>query len=440
MTTLRADDIDRARARPFPAARSEWTPVPAIGTDVHARVWDGPAAAAPIVLVAGLGVSSRYWVRLGRRLSTRGRVLAPDLPGFGRTPSVPGTRWPAGPDVREQADQLLAWMDAGGIGRAVLFGHSVGCQTVVDLATRYPARAARVILAAPPFEPGRRSLAVCLPRLALGAFFEVTSLPLLLVAEYATTGPARAIQQARRSMGYPMERVLPSLSVPTLVVHGALDPLVSRRWVERVAALVPGATLVEVDRVGHAMHYSAATVTAEVTDRFLRDDLEVSQVCPPDDPTHDRSGPPQPISPTWHRRFDLAAAALALVLPRALKWGPQSRRVLAVAAAASVANHLVTDEATTDPRRLPMVTHAAVDVVSGVGLLIAAATSLRRTVAAGRWAVALFGLHQLVAAALTAKPTGGARICSRGSAARVRTGRRPAMLRGDADRDVDADG
>ncbi len=138
------------------AGRSEWTAVPAIGVTFHARVWDGPGT--PVVLVAGLGVSSRYWVRLGRRLGGRSGVLAPDLPGFGRTPPPPGSRWPAGPDVREQADQLVAWMDARGIARAVLVGHSVGCQTVVDVAVRFPGRVDRVVLAAPPFEPGRRSL------------------------------------------------------------------------------------------------------------------------------------------------------------------------------------------------------------------------------------------------------------------------------------------
>jgi predicted alpha/beta hydrolase family esterase len=367
-------------------------------------------------------------------------VLAPDLPGFGRTPPPPQARWPAGPDVREQADQLLAWMEARGIGRAVLFGHSVGCQTVVDVATRFPDRVERVILAAPPFEPGRRSLAVSLPRLALGALFEVVSLPLLLGVEYGTAGPARAIQQALRSMDDPVERKLPHVPVPTLVIHGALDPLVSRPWVERVAALVPLSTLVEVQRVGHAMHYSAATVTAAVVTRFLRDDLADAVLVPADDPQRDPFGPPQPISPAWHGRLDLAMVVLALVFPSALRWGPQTRRVLTAAATASVANNLVTDRGTVDCRRLPMVTHAAIDVASGVSLLVAATTTLRREPPAGRWATAAFGLYHLVAAALTAKPTGGARVCRQAAAGRVRTARGPAMLARDADRDVDANG
>ena len=68
------------------------------------------------MLVHGLALSSRYMVPLGRRLAARGYdVLAPDLPGFGRTRKPAGSGWPGGPNVREQADQLLAWMDACGI-------------------------------------------------------------------------------------------------------------------------------------------------------------------------------------------------------------------------------------------------------------------------------------------------------------------------------------
>jgi 2-hydroxy-6-oxonona-2,4-dienedioate hydrolase len=338
----------------------ERTPVAALGVTVHARAWGEPDGRPPLVLVAGLGVSSRYWVRLGRRLAAAGwAVLAPDLPGFGRTAPPPDVPWPAGPSPSEQADQLLAWMDARGLGRVVLVGHSVGCQTVVDLATRFPARVARLIIAAPPFEPGRRSLPVSLVRLAAAALFEVPSLPPLLVAEYATAGAPRAIQQALRSMDYPIERALPRVAVPTLVIHGRLDPLVSRGWAGAVTQLLPGAALVEVERAGHAIHYSAAAVTAGVIDRFLRGQLDGPPtidgdvVVAADDPRHDPLGPPQPIP--------------------------------AVA-----------------PAAVPMVVVASVAAAAGVGMLVAGIARRRRSMAA-------VALSVLAVAILTAKPTGPAR-------------------------------
>jgi pimeloyl-ACP methyl ester carboxylesterase len=368
--------------------RSEWTATPLLRVQIHARVWNGTTPAAPLVLVAGLGVSSRYWVRLGRRLAGERTVIAPDLPGFGRTPPPPGVRWPAGPDVREQADHLLAWMDARGIGRAVLCGHSVGCQTVVDLTTRCPHRVERVILAAPPFEPGRRSLAVSLPRLALGALFEVVSLPPLLGLEYGSAGPARAIQQAVRSMDYPMETRLPRIAVPTLVIHGQFDPLVSRRWAGEVARLVPRASLVVVEGVGHAMHYSAAAVTAAVVDRFLGDRLD--EPVARDDPQLDPLGPPQPLSPAGHDRLNRAVGMAAIVLPTAV-------RVPAVIAACA-----------TMPG-VPAVTRTALDGACGLAALLAAAIALRRQRRSVRLVAVMLGVYLIAVACLTAKPTGPAR-------------------------------
>ena len=378
----------------------ERTAVPALRVDVFARSW-GDVSATPLVLVAGLGASSRYWVRLGRRLAAAGHgVVASDLPGFGRTAAVPGG--PVGPDVRELADQLVAWMDARQIGRAVLVGHSVGCQAVVDVAARFPGRVDRVVLMAPPFEPGRRSLAVCLPRLAAGAAFEAVSLPPLLAREYGSTGPARAIVQAVRSMDYPMEQMLPRVAAATLVVHGQFDPLVSRRWAGTVARLLRRPSLVVVGRVGHAMHYSAAAVTAGVVDRFVRGDLDgrspAGVLVPRDDPRRDPQGPPQPISLGLLAAVDVVAAALAVAVPP-----PRARRLLGTVAAVTLAG-----DALAAAGRLPMVTRGAAGAACGLGLLVAAVRSRDRPSA--RWATAAFGLYHLAAAALVAKPTGPARL------------------------------
>ena len=398
-------------------------PVPAIGVSVHARTWDGPAE-PPVVLVAGLGVSSRYWVRFGRRLAGRWRVLAPDLPGFGRTRRTPGVRWPGGPDAREQADQLLAWMDAWSVRRAVLIGQSVGCQAVVDLAGRFPDRVERLVLMAPPFGPGRRTFGVCLPLLMLGAWFEVPSLLPLLLVEYGSAGLPRAVQQAWRAMREPFEAKLSAVTVPTLVVHGEYDTVASRQWAERVAARLPRAALVVVDRVGHAMHYSAAAVTAAVVADFLNDALpeagDGAAVVPVDDPRHDPHGPPQPLSPAVHGVLDYVAAAVTMGVSRRPGYGRRTRRLLAAAVAFNVVSNAASDHRAAVVRRLPMVTHASSDVGVGAALIVAAATWLRRERPAERWAVAAYGAFHIAAAALTAKPTGPVRSAGRSGRGELR--------------------
>ncbi|MGY1704579.1 alpha/beta fold hydrolase [Geodermatophilus sp. SYSU D00697] len=81
---------------PLPAPRSVWTDIPDAGR-VHARAWDGTAegGGVPVVLLHGLGLSSRHLVPLGARLARLGhRVLVPDLPGFGRSPVRPAAGGP----------------------------------------------------------------------------------------------------------------------------------------------------------------------------------------------------------------------------------------------------------------------------------------------------------------------------------------------------------
>lgn len=56
-----------------------------LGGPVHYVEWDGPGERT-FVLVHGLGGSHLNWVRVGEGLARHGRVLAPDLAGFGRTP------------------------------------------------------------------------------------------------------------------------------------------------------------------------------------------------------------------------------------------------------------------------------------------------------------------------------------------------------------------
>jgi 3-oxoadipate enol-lactonase len=47
---------------------------------------------------------------------------------------------------------------------------------------------------------------------------------------------------------------LPRLRVPTLVVHGALDQLAPPAGAEDLARLIPGAQLLVIPEVGHAVN------------------------------------------------------------------------------------------------------------------------------------------------------------------------------------------
>ncbi len=97
-----------------------------------------------IVLLHGFGTVGAVWDHLAAALSSGHRVTVPDLPGHGGSIAWPG----AGP-AKVAADAVLATMDARGITRAHLCGHSMGGAVAALAALGAPDRIASLTLLAP---------------------------------------------------------------------------------------------------------------------------------------------------------------------------------------------------------------------------------------------------------------------------------------------------
>lgn len=103
----------------------------------------------PVLLLHGLGGSNRYWSADYDALGQRGRLVVPDLLGFGSSPK-PATGYTADAHVAA----LVATLDWLGIDEPVLVGaHSVGGLVALALAARHPARVAGIVAAGPPLYP-----------------------------------------------------------------------------------------------------------------------------------------------------------------------------------------------------------------------------------------------------------------------------------------------
>ncbi|MEE8499632.1 MAG: acetoin dehydrogenase dihydrolipoyllysine-residue acetyltransferase subunit, partial [Kiloniellales bacterium] len=101
----------------------------------------GEGTGAPIVLVHGFGGDLNNWLFNQPDLAQSHCVYALDLPGHGRSGKDVG----AG-DLGVLSDALGAFLDALGIGRAHLVGHSLGGAVVLALALRHPETAASLTL------------------------------------------------------------------------------------------------------------------------------------------------------------------------------------------------------------------------------------------------------------------------------------------------------
>ncbi|WP_170121219.1 alpha/beta fold hydrolase [Geodermatophilus tzadiensis] len=369
----------------------------------------------PVVLLHGLGLSSRYLVPLGRRLAALGHdVLAPDLPGFGRSPRDPHTRWPGGPDVARQTEHLVAWLDAAGITRATFFGNSIGSQVAVELAVRHPERVERLVLSGPTPDPRYRRPWKQYPQVLRNMAFEVPTLQALFQVEYLSTGVARMVQQLVRSADDPVELRLPDVKASTLVVRGRHDRTLSQEWAEQVTRLLPDGRLAVVEGAAHNAHYSAPDVSARLVAAFLAGELDAAGAA--GDPVVPRSQPGDPLAARRpvparaHAALDVLTTAALLTVPRTRPWGPRTRALLTAFGAAGLADTLLTDHPAGLVRRIPLPVHLNLEASAGLQLLLAAATWLRGEPAAGRRAVAAQGLFELLRAGASYAPAGPARL------------------------------
>ena len=110
------------------------------GIPLHLLEWepDEPGDAAPMLLLHGLSSNAHYWDRLATHLGDR-RLVALDQRGHGltgRPPHLPPM--PAGLAMEELIDDAALVIEALGLGRPVLAGHSWGATVALELAARRP--------------------------------------------------------------------------------------------------------------------------------------------------------------------------------------------------------------------------------------------------------------------------------------------------------------
>jgi pimeloyl-ACP methyl ester carboxylesterase len=136
------------------------------GLEVHLLLHDAapgvPDDAPTQLLVHGLGGAATNWLEVIGRLAEHGPVVAPDLPGFGRTPTPRASAARTSVNARF----LRALMASLDLDRVVLHGNSMGGLIAVQLADLEPARVERMVLVSPALPGPLRALRALTPRTA----------------------------------------------------------------------------------------------------------------------------------------------------------------------------------------------------------------------------------------------------------------------------------
>jgi 3-oxoadipate enol-lactonase len=222
---------------------------------------------SPVILLHGIGGPA--WGPTLPALAGR-EVLDWPLPGYGGSPALPAMTFPA------LAAALRDALDAAGIDRADLVGHSIGGMLAQEFAASFPDRVARLVLYATssafgardpafaetfvrqrlaPLEAGKGMAAVARgvaevafgrdadPGAAAAATAAMTAVP---EATYRQTIQCLTTFDRRASLG--------AIAVPTLLIAGELDQMAPLKGVTRMAEAIPGARLTVIPGAGHMAH------------------------------------------------------------------------------------------------------------------------------------------------------------------------------------------
>ncbi|GII91287.1 alpha/beta fold hydrolase [Sinosporangium siamense] len=222
----------------------------------------------PVVLLHAFPLSSAMWHAQREELSSRYRVITPDMRGFGESPLGDDP-----PSIDLMADDVARLLDAEGVDRAVVGGQSMGGYVTMAFCRRHADRLLGVVLA--DTKAGADPPQAALNREAMAAAVlehgtSVLSEQVLpnLVGETTKTGramvfgrvraltsvaPPRAVAWAQRAMAARPDSfgTLRALQVPALVVVGEEDGLTPPAEARAMAEALPYGSLAVIARAGH---------------------------------------------------------------------------------------------------------------------------------------------------------------------------------------------
>ena len=252
-----------------------------------------------LVLLHGMGASVFSWREVMAPLAQSRTVIAFDRPGFGLTSRpMPGDWQGESPySAESQVNLTVGLLDAQGIQKAVLVGHSAGGSIAVLTALRFPERVSALVLVSPAVYGSGGGPSWLRPLLAIphvrrwgplfvrwlasrgesllaSAWHDPKRIQPDALAGYAKGWKVdnwdRALWEfalAGRPLG--LEAQLDRLRVPTLVITGDDDRWVPTEQSVRLAREVPDAELVVLQACGHLAQEEQPAEFLAATEKFL---------------------------------------------------------------------------------------------------------------------------------------------------------------------------
>src|SRR5580692_1330523 len=252
------------------------------GTRIY---WDEQGTGAPVLLIMGLGYPSAMWHRMRPALSASYRTIALDNRAAGQSDVPPGPY-----SIALMASDAAGVLDAAGVPSANVFGVSMGGMIAQEFALQYPGRVQSLILGctAAGGPTAKRAEPAAIEMLKARAwmsreqaaeaaipFIYDTATPRQLIDEDIAqrdpwpTSPAGYLAQLQAIVAWESFSRLPQITAPTLVIHGRADRLVPPGNGELIAARIPGAQLVLIERASHLFSTDQPEAAEKAVFEFL---------------------------------------------------------------------------------------------------------------------------------------------------------------------------
>lgn len=250
-----------------------WLRISETGERLYYALHRAEGARTAVVLIHGAGGSHVHWPAALRRLPGA-TVYALDLPGHGHSEgegrqSIGGYR-----------DVVRAFLEAAGLERAILVGHSMGGAIALEVALRYPKRLAGLVLV------GSGARLRVAPALLQGLREDYPrAVENLVQWLFAGSAPEQTRRAARRQLleanpgvvlgdflacdAFDVMAELPRVETPTLVVCGTEDRMTPLKYSEYLAAHIPGARLEAIPGGGHMVMLEQPEPVARAVAAFL---------------------------------------------------------------------------------------------------------------------------------------------------------------------------
>lgn len=238
----------------------------------------GAADRHPVLLLHGSGPGATGWSNFSNNidfLARDFRVLAVDMPGWGGSDPVTNDRL-------DHVQAAIDFLDAIGVDRASFVGNSMGGQTSIRLATEHPERMTHLVTMGPPIGPwpslfapndgpseGLKALVGAYADPSATSMRKLVEIMCFDKAGFATEALCEERSQAALANPVHLKNyleglrqrgpipqwarldLLPQITVPTLLIHGRDDRVVSFETSLVLLSAIPDSRLVLMNRCGH---------------------------------------------------------------------------------------------------------------------------------------------------------------------------------------------